>query len=59
MDTLKIDYDQRNDTVTIEGVTYAGIVFRELGKFMPLGQLFRLVNREDGVVTIERVKETE
>lgn len=49
---MKIEYDTQTDVLTIEGVKYAGDVFRNLG-IAPLGAIFRLVNRrEDGVITL-------
>lgn len=55
MDTLKIKYDMDADVVEIEGIKYAGDVFRQLGMLMPEGQLFRLVQREHGTLYIERI----
>ena len=43
------------DVVTIYGIKYSGDLFRGLGLETPVGKAFRIVKREDGVVTIETV----
>jgi hypothetical protein len=53
---LKIEPDTVFDRVTIEGITYAGDFFRNLGpKGFPQGTVVTIENREDGVVTLKRV----
>lgn len=49
------EYDPYNDVIEIEGTRFAGAFFRELGFWMPEGQLFRFERRVDGVVTITRI----
>ena len=53
-----IKYDLFTDTLTIDGVRYSRTLFRAwaLGG-LPLGQLFRIISRENGVVTIEKIDE--
>lgn len=52
---LAYDYDQRNDILTIEGMKYAGDVFRSMG-FVPVGAVFRVEGRKDGVITLKRIE---
>lgn len=55
---LDHDYDPEADILTIEGCRYSGRLFRELGEEgMKTDTLFRLLRREDGVITIEEVSE--
>lgn len=55
MEPLKFHYDERTDTMEIEGQKYSGHFFRELGEEgLPLGSLFRIVSRDYGVI-LERV----
>lgn len=50
---LRFEYDEATDIITIEGARYAGRLFRELGEEgMKPGSLFRLLRRDDGVITI-------
>jgi hypothetical protein len=51
MTTLRFEYDPFADVLTIEGVKYAGEVFRGLG-LTPPGKWVRIVDRRDGVVTL-------
>jgi hypothetical protein len=53
-----IDYDERSQTLTIHGVKYAEEMFRAFAFDCP-GTMLRIINREDGAVTIERVPPTE
>jgi hypothetical protein len=53
MAELKIEQDALRDTVTINGIVYARAVFEDFGATMPLGRTFRLVSRENNVLTIE------
>lgn len=50
---LRIEQDPSRDLVTIEGVKYAGELFRGLGNvgFKP-GTLIRIEKREDGALTV-------
>lgn len=59
LDPLALDYDASSDILTIEGIRYSGIVFREFGRWLPPGAVLRFVKREDGAVTIERLSEPE
>lgn len=58
-DTLEIDYDAARDIVAIEGIRYSGIIFREFARWAPAGSVLRIVKREDGILTIERLWEPE
>lgn len=49
---LSFAYDEIADVLTVEGIQYAGEIFRQLGGMMEVGQQFTLVARDDGVVTI-------
>lgn len=49
---MNINYSLQSDVVEIEGIRYAGEVFRQVGSFLPIGRYFKLMQREDGVVTI-------
>lgn len=49
---LAHSYDQYTDILTIEGTKYAGALFRSLS-FAPIGAVLRVVNRQDGVITVE------
>jgi hypothetical protein len=53
-----ISYDQHSETITIHGVHYAEEMFRAFAFDCP-GTMLRIINREDGAVTIERVPPTE
>jgi hypothetical protein len=50
-DPLNIEYDQRLDVVTVDGVCYAGHLFRTLSLCEP-GTWLRLEARRDGVVSV-------
>jgi hypothetical protein len=53
-----IDYDQHSQTITIHGVKYAEEMFRAFAFDCP-GTMLRIINREDGAITIERIPPTE
>ncbi len=44
------------DVMTIEGIRYSGELFRSFG-IAPIGALLRIVNRQDGVITVNRIAE--
>jgi hypothetical protein len=50
-----VQYDFELDTLTIEGARYARDMFRQTGCLLPLGKLFRLVSRKEGVIELESV----
>jgi len=52
---IGIEYDALTDTLTIEGVKYSGELFRQFAQAMPIGTPFRIVKRENGEVTVERL----
>lgn len=51
---LKVEYNPSLDILTVEGIAYHGYVFRSLG-LSPLraDEVFRVVKREDGIVTLQ------
>jgi len=50
---LDVTLDDERQVIEIAGVPYDYRIFKELGGLMPLGKLFRLLNRADGVITIQ------
>lgn len=55
--TLKFSYDPWTDIITIEGIKYAGSLFRDFGGLLPVGKPFRIVRREpDGTTWIENLE---
>ena len=53
---LAYQYDQDTDVITIEGVKYAGEVFRTLS-FAPIGTKLQIEGREGGTVTVRRIED--
>ena len=54
-DGLNFHYDEAKDVMTIEGMKYAGLVFRELGYGLEVGSEFRLKSREEGVIVLVKL----
>ena len=52
----RVSFDDVRGTVTIFGAVYAQELLQDLGQALPVGELFRLVDRNDGALTIERVR---
>ncbi len=54
-------YSPTTDTIEIEGTRYSGHLFRELGCSFPnmIGQVLRIDKKENGLVTVTRLKEKE
>jgi hypothetical protein len=52
---LAFAYDDIADVLTVEGVHYAGAMFRQLGGMMDIGEAFEIIERTDGVVAIKRL----
>ena len=54
-------YDAERDLIVIEGTTYSGCFFRELGCSFPamIGQVLRVDRKDGGVVTVTRLPEGE
>lgn len=48
-------YDPLTNIYTINGVRYSGYIFSSLG-FMKYNQLFMLIERKDGVITIKEIR---
>lgn len=51
---LVFSYDEAADVLTVEGIKYAGDVFRQMGGMLEVGALFTLTARENGVLAIVR-----
>ena len=51
---LQVSYDAAQDVLTVEGHRYAGEFFRNFAT-LPLDRPMRIVNRQDGVVTVEEL----
>jgi hypothetical protein len=60
MNKLSFEYDEQRDVLIVEGNKYAADLFRAFagtlgdGTLLPLGQLFRLVRRENETIVLER-----
>lgn len=54
---LLVDYEEATDTVLINGVPYAGIMFRALQLGQP-GTWLRIEGRADDVLTVHSVPES-
>lgn len=55
---LQIEYDHATDTVRINGVAYAGVLFRAM-QISPPGTWLRIeARRADGVLTVHSVPES-
>lgn len=52
---LDIDYDKNLDILTICGIKYSGELFRSLGGLFDIGQIFRVGNRKNGELILEKV----
>lgn len=52
---LHVTYAAYADVLTIEGVKYTGELFRKLG-FCAEGSIFKVIKREDGVLTFKQLK---
>ena len=61
MDLEVRPYDSVKDVIEIEGTRYSGVFFRELGCNFPslVGQVFRIEKKENGLITVTRLKEKE
>lgn len=53
---LQFSYDDAADALTVEGIRYAGDMFRMLGGMMPVGEKFEIVARTNGVLTVKSIK---
>lgn len=52
---LKVSYARAADELTIDGMRYAGALFRALGGPVPVRQWFQVIARtKDGVITVKR-----
>ena len=54
--TIDIEKDDRKQWVTIEGIRYSYSLFRDLGCAFPLNMPFKIIERGDGTISIERLK---
>lgn len=50
------DYPEKQ-MIEIEGIKYAYVVFKEFGGGLKLNTPFEIIERKDGVITINRLKE--
>lgn len=57
MKKMKIIIPKDVHTVEIAGVLYASTMFEQFGGLLPVGSLFRLVDRENGSITVEQISE--
>lgn len=56
MKNLNIEYDKQQDIVTIEGVRYAGGLFRHLGVHgVAVGTVLKIMRREDGEIFLQEI----
>lgn len=51
-----LEIDPVTDTVTIEGIKFAGGLFEDLSKITPEGQALRVINTDNGVCTVQTVQ---
>ena len=50
-------FDQSNDVITIYGINYAMEMFKHMAFSPTDGRWFKILKREDGVITVEVKKE--
>lgn len=53
---LEMSYDEASDILTIEGIRYAGELFRQFGKVMPLNTPLKLLSRDNGVLVVAQME---
>lgn len=53
MKHLEVKYDLDRDVLVVDGMKYAGALFRSFA-LAPVGTLLRIEAREDGVVTVHQ-----
>ena len=54
--TLDFEYDELRDIMTIEGMKYSGELFKAFAEGgLPVGEHLKIIKREDGVVTFQRI----
>ena len=51
---MRTEYNRRRDEVIVDGIRYAGELFRRLHEVTPEGEALRVTHADDGIVTIER-----
>ena len=60
MQMLDFSYDAEHDILTVEGLQYTGELFRSWSAHgLPLFAIFRLINRENTCITLERLDRPE
>ena len=58
MAKLLVEDDLLNEVVTINGMRYSHRIFEEWADGgLPIGTLFRIISRDNGVVAVERISE--
>lgn len=52
VDEIQIEYDREGDCLLIEGIRYAGGLFRGMALFRE-GDRIQIVKRKDGILTVK------
>lgn len=52
---LRFEYDAGADVLTVEGIKYAGSLFRSLG-IASIGSRFEVTDRDDGIMTLRTLE---
>lgn len=55
MSGLSFSYDERTDVLTVEGIHYAGTLFRVFA-LAPVGTHVQIIERRDGDVVVKDVR---
>lgn len=58
-DSLQISYDPKSDILTIDGIKYAGDLFRNMALSHWVGHVFKIISNDSGVLTLERLPQHE
>lgn len=58
LSSLDVSYDPCDDVLTVEGVRYAGALFRDFASLLPLMVPFMLLRRENETIVIQRLPTT-
>lgn len=52
MKPLEVNHFAEQDILEVEGIKYAGVIFRSLG-IGPIGSTFSICKRDDGILTLQ------